>query len=65
MDEREVGGPVAQGLDHGRVVRGHRDAHRHPHELAERLAEVLPGGQEVGRLLRRREHEMEAGGGAG
>ncbi len=59
MHEGEVGGPVPERLDDGRVVGRHRHTDRHADELAERRAERLPGHQEVGGLLGRRERQVE------
>ena len=53
MDEGEVGGPVPERLDDGRVVGRHRHADRHADELAEGRPEGLPGHEEVCGLLGR------------
>ena len=59
MDEREVGGAVAERLDHRRVVGRDGDAHRDADQPAQHPPELVTGGQEVGRLLRGREHEVQ------
>ena len=65
VHEREVRRPVPERLDHRGVVGGDRHPHRHADESRQHLAELLAGRQQVGRLLRGRENQVQSvGGGA-